>query len=561
MTDISGTGNSGTGNSGTDAAGTDRLAAAVLAEAGELLRISAGRSLTVRLTGSLAVHAHCPGQAPLLPALGRRPYRDIDLIGYSKQKRQIAALFEERGYVLDPAVRQAQEFGLKRFVYEHPDSHLKADVFFDELVMAHTIGFQGRLELDSPTITVTDLLLTKLQIHEITENDLIDCIVLLAEHRTSSGEPERRPADPAAAEIIDVGHVTGIMRKDWGFCHTTQLNLDKIAAALDRYPLLPPEVTGAVRERIVTLADAIEGAPKSQKWKLRARVGDRVRWYEQVEDVTRLRVRGDRGAGPTVPATGPADVRGEPVAGVLQMRAERRLRHGDALPERPEQFLVLPDDRIGCVAEFLLVQPQQDQQFGRVPDEHVVQPGVPAHRADGAVETQVLLRGERRVPGHGPHVLDHPADLGQRFRPVLLNDQPDRRRLQRDAQLVDVPDVLRGELDDEGAAPRLVPDQALLAQQPQCVPDRPAADAQPLGHAGLHDPHPGRQLTGDDQLADGVGRLRAQGLAVQRPEGSHRVARAGLHAHRSLSHPHSIGISWYRWSMLVPRLRRYARAA
>jgi hypothetical protein len=344
MTDI--------GRTAEDASAAAILAGAVLAEAGELLRISTDRSLTVRLTGSLAVHAHCAARAPLLPAMGRRPYRDIDLIGYSKQKRQIAALFEERGYVLDPAIKQAQEFGLKRFVYEHPASHLKADVFFDELVMAHTIGFQGRLELDSPTITVTDLLLTKLQIHEITENDLIDCIVLLAEHETGSGGQGGAPAGPT--EIIDVDHVTGIMRKDWGFCHTTQLNLDKIAAALDRYPVLPPEVTGAVRQRIVTLADSIEAAPKSQKWKLRARVGDRVRWYEQVEDVTRLPVRRDR-------ALSPAHVRGEPVAGVLQVRAERRLRHADAGAERLEQFLVLADDRIGRVAEFLLVQPQQDQ--------------------------------------------------------------------------------------------------------------------------------------------------------------------------------------------------------
>lgn len=257
-----------------------RQAAAVMAEAGELMRISTERSLTVRLTGSLAIHAHCPSRAALLPALGRRPYRDIDLIGYSKQKRQIAALFEERGYVLDPAVKQAQEFGLKRFVYEHPDSHLKADVFFDELEMAHTIDFQGRLERDAPTIAVTDLLLTKLQIHEITENDLIDCVVLLAEHEV--GE-----AGPAATEMIDTGYVAGIMRKDWGFCYTTQRNLAKIGDALDRYPVLPANITGTVRERIVTLGDAIEQAPKTQKWKLRARVGERVKWYEQVEEVAR----------------------------------------------------------------------------------------------------------------------------------------------------------------------------------------------------------------------------------------------------------------------------------
>lgn len=252
-------------------------AAAVLAEADELMRITAGRSLTVRLAGSLAIRAQCPERGSLLAMLGRRPYRDIDLMAYSKEKRQIAALFEERGYVMDPAVRQAQEFGIKRFVYEHPATHLKADVFFDELVMAHTVAFQGRLELDSPAIGVTDLLLTKLQIHEITANDLIDCIVLLAEHEVGGGAPG----------AIDSDHVAGIMRKDWGFWYSTQLNLAKIGEALPRHPALPPDIADDVRGRLASLQDVIERAPKTQRWKVRARVGSRVKWYEHVEEVNR----------------------------------------------------------------------------------------------------------------------------------------------------------------------------------------------------------------------------------------------------------------------------------
>jgi hypothetical protein len=241
------------------------------------MRITADRSLTVRLTGSLAIRAQCPERAPLLAALGRRPYRDIDLMAYSKQKRQIAALLEERGYVMDAAVRQAQEFGIKRFVYEQPAAGLKVDVFFDELVMAHTVPLAGRLELDSPAIGVTDLLLTKLQIHKITANDLIDCIVLLAEHEVGG----------AAPGAIDSGHVTGIMRKDWGFCYTTQLNLAKIGEALPHHPALPADIADSVRERLATLQDAIERAPKTQRWKVRARVGNRVKWYEHVEEVNR----------------------------------------------------------------------------------------------------------------------------------------------------------------------------------------------------------------------------------------------------------------------------------
>jgi hypothetical protein len=155
---------------------------AVLAEADELMGIAAQRSLTIRLAGSLAIRARCPVRSPLLREMGRRPYRDIDLIAYSKQKREIAAMLEERGYILDPDIRMAQEFGIKRFVYENHANGLKVDVFFDELVMAHTIQFNGRLGLHDQTVDLTDLLLTKLQIHEFTENDLIDSIVLLAEH-------------------------------------------------------------------------------------------------------------------------------------------------------------------------------------------------------------------------------------------------------------------------------------------------------------------------------------------------------------------------------------------
>jgi hypothetical protein len=77
------------------------------------------------------------------------------------------------------------------------------------------------------------------------------------------------------------------MRKDWGFCYTTQANLKNIAASVERFPAVPAEVGELVRTRATALNDMIERAPKSQRWKMRARVGERVRWYEQVEDVNR----------------------------------------------------------------------------------------------------------------------------------------------------------------------------------------------------------------------------------------------------------------------------------
>lgn len=40
-----------------------------------------------------------------------------------------------------------------------------------------------------------------------------------------------------------------------------------------------------VAEQIATIRAAIDGAPKTMAWKMRSRVGERVRWYETPEEV------------------------------------------------------------------------------------------------------------------------------------------------------------------------------------------------------------------------------------------------------------------------------------
>jgi hypothetical protein len=247
------------------------------AEAMRLLEMGTSRGLTLRITGSLAVRLCCPGHAGLLDLLHRRPLRDIDYWGYHKQQRQLEALFEDEGYLADPTIKQAHEWGVKRLIYQHPDTYIKIDVFMDELVMAHKIEFAKRLELAAPTVSVTDLLLSKLQIHEITENDLIDLIVIFAEHGY----------DDAGRGGIELGYIVDRMRRDWGFYYTALDNLGKCAAAVSRYPDLPEDAGGRVRQRTAAMRERIESAPKTSRWKLRAQLGTRARWYEEVQEVDR----------------------------------------------------------------------------------------------------------------------------------------------------------------------------------------------------------------------------------------------------------------------------------
>ncbi len=259
-----------------DSAAEDVLHGRIPDEAMRLIEAGSGRSLHMRVTGSIAVRMHSQRHAPLLDAMGRRRFRDIDFWGYAKEQKQIEQLLEKDGYLADPTIKLAHEWGVKRLIYENPETHIKIDVFMDELVMAHTIHFKGRLDLDFPTIDLADLLLSKLQIHQITENDFIDTIVLFAEHELGSGD----------RELIDTSHILDILRNDWGFTYTVLDNLKKCQEALARYDL-PPEVAEQVRTRITPMGEQIASAPKTTRWKLRARVGTRTKWYEDVDEVNR----------------------------------------------------------------------------------------------------------------------------------------------------------------------------------------------------------------------------------------------------------------------------------
>ena len=261
---------------GADSTSLDATFARVSEAALQLYELAASHKLALRLIGSLAVRLRCPHSGDLFEVMGRRPYRDIDFMGLDRQKRELEALFEAGGWLADPALKYSQEFDIKRLIFSRPNGELKVDVFLDELVMAHTIDFRDRLELDSPTVTLADLLLSKLQIHDITDNDLIDVLALLSEHDVGT----------AADQSIDLGRVVKLMRGDWGFYHTAMLNLEKARRALSA-ATLRGDIASAISARLTRLGAAIEAEPKSLRWKLRADVGTRVRWYQDVPEVER----------------------------------------------------------------------------------------------------------------------------------------------------------------------------------------------------------------------------------------------------------------------------------
>lgn len=241
----------------------------------QLVEDAAERGVTLRILGHLAVRAHIQAHRELIERLKRVATNDIDFMGYSKEQDEADSMFKGLGYAPDPAVAYSREYGIQRLIYHHPNVEIIAEIFLDELNMAHTLDFRNRLELDSPTISLVDLILSKLQIHQITEKDIQDVITLLAEHDLGRGN----------RELIDIDYLLKLTKDDWGLYYTSKTNLGLVREFLAEYDVIDSSTKSKIEHTLTKIDLSMESEPKSTKWKLRARVGTRLKWYQEVRGV------------------------------------------------------------------------------------------------------------------------------------------------------------------------------------------------------------------------------------------------------------------------------------
>ena len=236
-----------------------------------ILGASESAGILLRVIGSLAFQIHCQKYGYLQAAMGRA-YTDIDFAAYQRQTKEIRVLMAGLGY------RDNQEAFIisegNRAIFERPEIGLHIDVFYEKLDFCHVINWKDRLEVDHPSIPLAEMLLEKMQIVQINEKDIIDTVMLLLEHPL--GEDDN--------ETINIKRVAVLCSTDWGLWRTTTMNLDKVRQLAQSYQ----QLTGKQKELIVTQVNAALGwinqEPKSIAWRLRARVGDRVKWYKEVDE-------------------------------------------------------------------------------------------------------------------------------------------------------------------------------------------------------------------------------------------------------------------------------------
>ncbi len=237
----------------------------ILGEAGK-------RGLTLRLLGAIAFHIACPNYNYIQLRAGRA-FTDIDFMAYFLEMRDIERMFKELGYVEDRRIKSVP--GLRRSIFHHRDQPWHSDVFYDVLEFSHEIDLRGRLELTHPTISLVDLLLEKMQIARINEKDVIDTLMLLREHELSES------SDLA----IRIDHLARCCKADWGLWKTLTTNLRKVGDLADKYDILTPDDRRIIRERLRAIEDRIDREPAGLRWKLRSTIGERIKWYQDVDEV------------------------------------------------------------------------------------------------------------------------------------------------------------------------------------------------------------------------------------------------------------------------------------
>ena len=237
-----------------------------------LIEAARESEILLRVLGGLAIQVHHKTIHPVFA----REYHDLDFVIASRQRREFESFMPTVGY--SPHKQFNVLNGAQRQIYYHDGSEMKLDIFVGVFEMSHKIPLDGRLHIHPVTIPLTELLLTKAQIVEFNRKDALDIASLLLYVGTGSSDED----------YINLTRIAELCGNDWGLYKTTSLNLKRVEEVVSEESLaLADSERSQIKKRIEEILHVFDSMPKSIQWKMRDKVGTRVRWYEEVEEVAR----------------------------------------------------------------------------------------------------------------------------------------------------------------------------------------------------------------------------------------------------------------------------------
>lgn len=244
----------------------------ILDEMNRLVEAARLHAMVLRALGGLAIRVRSGDFQKYFT----REYRDLDFVVAENDRRKIEPFFQEMGYEANRRFNILN--GGKRQIYLDPNSERHVDIFVGNFEMCHKLPMHDRLQLDPVTVSLADLFLSKAQIVELNQKDALDIASLLLFNETGNDDNGR----------INLSHIAKLCSQDWGLYKTTSISLQRVAQAVsdDKLNLSAAE-RGLILKRLSEIEQAFAQMPKSLAWQMRDKVGTRVRWYEEVEEVAR----------------------------------------------------------------------------------------------------------------------------------------------------------------------------------------------------------------------------------------------------------------------------------
>jgi Uncharacterised nucleotidyltransferase len=241
----------------------------IVDEARRIVAEAEAANVTLRVLGGVAIELHAGG---VVPANLARRYRDIDFVTTRKQGRAAARLLPELGYEANTRFNAMN--GGTRLVFYDQEHRRQVDIFVGEFRMCHEIPIADRLHLEPQTVPLAELLLTKLQIVHLNEKDLHDIWAILHEHDVAEHD----------VDSVNAAHVARVLAADWGLWRTSRQTVETARDRLQAAPL-GEEDRALLQARLDLLWKRVEAEPKGLRWRSRAKLGDRSKWYEEPEEI------------------------------------------------------------------------------------------------------------------------------------------------------------------------------------------------------------------------------------------------------------------------------------
>ncbi len=237
----------------------------------DLYRQACIEGISLRLFGSVAIRLHCPREKHLLDQFKRIP-KDIDIVVMNEGRSNLRCMLD-KDWGEDMNISASTEG--ERLRFNRRNDGLCLDVSVNELRYSQVLPLKKRFSIDSPTLSVADLLLSKLQASSPTISDLADIAILLLEHTVGHIDDDEKNID----------YIAEMAAQSWRWFHAIEVTARRVHAFIVDWSVFTDSQKKVALGRLHDLTSRASSSTKTFYWHMRRIFGEAVPWYLPVSSM------------------------------------------------------------------------------------------------------------------------------------------------------------------------------------------------------------------------------------------------------------------------------------